>query len=330
MRLAFTVPDLAETRFTVSPLRHAVFASLCIHHPGLAAPGSVWRDVHRAVPPRTVPLLDLLRHTGVRGTLAGRLLWLEPPPIITGKPTIGDELDAMLALGTTAEPPPQWEAGGDLWRLMSPGLDPELAMDTERMLRALADCLYLIFHRFLAAEWPGMRRRLEADLAHRTEQSFAHGLGDTLAALSPRLSWDGTSLHVEGAHPGTAGLRGRGLLVSPIMSAAPGYLAITLSPDGRRSLLSYPVPGDRVRPERTARPDTLAALVGPARARVLRMLGSGCGTDELAARLGVSPSTASEHAAILRNAGLLATRRQGRAVRHVLTGLGARLLDLNA
>ncbi|MFE7530126.1 winged helix-turn-helix domain-containing protein [Kitasatospora sp. NPDC057542] len=49
-------------------------------------------------------------------------------------------------------------------------------------------------------------------------------------------------------------------------------------------------------------------------------------TTELARRLGVGKSTASEHAAALRAASLVTTHRTGRTVRHTTTDLGHRLL----
>ena len=41
---------------------------------------------------------------------------------------------------------------------------------------------------------------------------------------------------------------------------------------------------------------------------------------------GISPASASEHAKVLRESFLIDTRREGRAVRHSLTGLGHSLL----
>lgn len=43
--------------------------------------------------------------------------------------------------------------------------------------------------------------------------------------------------------------------------------------------------------------------------------------------MGISLAAASQHASVLRGAGLIATRRQGSAVLHVLTPLGAELLQ---
>ena len=71
----------------------------------------------------------------------------------------------------------------------------------------------------------------------------------------------------------------------------------------------------------------LAALVGRNRAAVLRTLADGCSTTELADRVGISLAAASQHASVLRDAGLITTHRQGSAVLHVLTPLGADLLQ---
>jgi DNA-binding transcriptional ArsR family regulator len=59
---------------------------------------------------------------------------------------------------------------------------------------------------------------------------------------------------------------------------------------------------------------------------VLLEVGGGCTTSELARRVGVSLASASQHASVLREAGLVHTLRQGGAVLHTLTPLGAALL----
>ncbi|MCX4672535.1 winged helix-turn-helix domain-containing protein [Streptomyces sp. NBC_01381] len=53
-------------------------------------------------------------------------------------------------------------------------------------------------------------------------------------------------------------------------------------------------------------------------------------TTELAEHAGVSLSSASEHAAVLRRAGLVASVRERQQVRHILTQLGADLLSAGA
>jgi DNA-binding transcriptional ArsR family regulator len=71
----------------------------------------------------------------------------------------------------------------------------------------------------------------------------------------------------------------------------------------------------------------LAALVGRNRATVLASVKDGCTTTELARRANISLAAASQHASVLRGAGLIASLRQGGAVLHVLTPLGAELLQ---
>ncbi len=71
----------------------------------------------------------------------------------------------------------------------------------------------------------------------------------------------------------------------------------------------------------------LAALLGRTRAAVLEAIVDGCTTTELARRVKVSVPSASQHAQVLRDAGLLVTRRTGKSVHHSLTALGAALLN---
>ncbi|WP_197352750.1 hypothetical protein [Streptomyces bathyalis] len=56
------------------------------------------------------------------------------------------------------------------------------------------------------------------------------------------------------------------------------------------------------------------------------MIADGVSTGEPARRAGVSNASASEHATVLRNVGLVHTERAGRSSRHSLTLLGAELL----
>jgi DNA-binding transcriptional ArsR family regulator len=93
--------------------------------------------------------------------------------------------------------------------------------------------------------------------------------------------------------------------------------------------LVLPPTGGRMEPRqlwRKPRGAALAALVGRNRAAVLRTIADGCSTTELADRVGISLAAASQHASILRDAGLITTHRQGSAVLHVLTPLGVELL----
>jgi DNA-binding MarR family transcriptional regulator len=72
----------------------------------------------------------------------------------------------------------------------------------------------------------------------------------------------------------------------------------------------------------------LAGLLGRGRAAALEAiaLARGCSTTELARALSCSAASASQHASVLRAAGLIVTRRTGGSVRHTVTPLGRALL----
>ena len=73
--------------------------------------------------------------------------------------------------------------------------------------------------------------------------------------------------------------------------------------------------------------ESLAALLGRTRAAVLQASDEGCTTGEVARQLNISPAAASQHATVLRNAGLLVSHRERNSVLHTLTPLGRAMLD---
>ena len=73
-------------------------------------------------------------------------------------------------------------------------------------------------------------------------------------------------------------------------------------------------------------PDALADLLGRRRALLLTTLAHPATTQELALRHTASPAAVSEHLAVLRRAGLIAGRREGRAVRYARTAAGDALV----
>ncbi|HBF84684.1 MAG TPA: transcriptional regulator, partial [Streptomyces sp.] len=90
-------------------------------------------------------------------------------------------------------------------------------------------------------------------------------------------------------------------------------------------VLVYPVTHPAA-PASTEPGPWLGRLVGHTRSAVLQAVGNGCTTSELALRTGVSLASASQHACVLREAGLVLSLRHGGSVLHTLTPLGASLL----
>ncbi|WP_306819912.1 ArsR/SmtB family transcription factor [Streptomyces sp. CA-210063] len=71
----------------------------------------------------------------------------------------------------------------------------------------------------------------------------------------------------------------------------------------------------------------LGDLRGRTRAAALNAIAEGCSTTELARRLNISSAAANQHATVLRNASLITTSRDGKAVLHTVTSLGTALLN---
>ncbi|MFI9626317.1 winged helix-turn-helix domain-containing protein [Streptomyces sp. NPDC052042] len=84
--------------------------------------------------------------------------------------------------------------------------------------------------------------------------------------------------------------------------------------------------GDTPRAGGTGERQPLGTLVGSTRAAVLQALTVSLTTSELARCVGVTPGSASQHASVLRRAGLVSTTRTHTSAIHTLTPLGAALL----
>lgn len=115
-------------------------------------------------------------------------------------------------------------------------------------------------------------------------------------------------------------LAGRGLMLYPSPLVAE-CLALD-APD--RPVLVYPCADLPSEADLDAGTDALADLLGRTRAAVLRSLAASASTTQLARRTGISLASASEHARVLRNAGLVTTHRT--AALHSLTPTAHHLL----
>lgn len=180
----------------------------------------------------------------------------------------------------------------------------------------------------MAPYWPGLAALLAADRAARTRQLGDGGIEEVLHALGPRMRWRPPVLEVQTRAEVEYDyhLGGRGLVLAP--GAFSSY--VPCDPDEEQPTLYYEVAPDSDRHPLLAPlggpHGGLAALLGHSRAAVLEVIADGVTTGQLARRVGLSPASASEHAGVLRRAGLVATRRSGRFSHHTLTALGSELL----
>ncbi|MGK5517892.1 ArsR/SmtB family transcription factor [Micromonospora sp. URMC 107] len=178
----------------------------------------------------------------------------------------------------------------------------------------------------LAPHWADLTDVHRHQVAEATGHLAAHGLDGLLNALHPAIRWEASTLTltVRTWWSATVSGTGQGLLLLPSPLAGP-HPRVLVEPD-RPVLVVYPAPMPR-RVEASVA-DPLGRLLGATRAAVLRRLG-GPGrhtTTTLGRAVGISLSSASEHAGALRAAGLVSSVRDGGAVLHRLTPLGAELL----
>jgi DNA-binding transcriptional ArsR family regulator len=207
------------------------------------------------------------------------------------------------------------------WALAEPGARGDLADATQAAYQALVQ-----------PYWNRIRACLHAEQAARRRTLAREGAERLLASLqNHRIRWRPPVLEIAKPTNLDMYLDGHGIVLVPSVFV------------GKDPSL-HENPNDAADPPRLVMPvadagwlwqaprergAALAALVGRNRAAVLASIADGCTTTELASRAGISLAAASQHAAVLRGAGLIASRRQGGAVLHVLTPLGAELL-LNA
>ncbi|MBQ0987739.1 helix-turn-helix domain-containing protein [Streptomyces sp. F63] len=206
----------------------------------------------------------------------------------------------------------------------------ELATGRPRALDELIGALRGYHRAAIAPYWPHIRAQIEADRAARGRALLDGGADRLLASLPPAMRWRPPVLEADYPVDRDLRLNGRGLLllpsffcrVTPVAFHDPELAPVLVYPVRHAGENAAPAP---LRPY-AADVGSLGRLVGQTRSAVLRTIEGGCTTGELARRVGVSAASASQHASVLRDAGLVVTLRHGSAVLHTLTPLGAALL----
>lgn len=326
MRVHFSAEDLARTRVatTWGPWAETVLCFGVLRDRRPAAPlRPWWETARRSVNPRHAELAGYLRPLpGMVAdllTLVGAVDSFEcGADALAARP----DTDLRQELGPFGRRLPPWLAGLDEAR--------------PQARRTLTDVLSRTHDHLIAPHWASMLNHLTGERARWSRLLGDHGVEHLLQRLHPGIRWRAPILEItDGApwirDPLDARLQGRGLVIVP--SVFCGRVPIPLFPlDGGTALLLIPAPPDvadaramwRGQPTRS---DPLAAVLGRTRAAVLRSLDDGTTTSELAHRLGISVSGASQHATALRAAGLVSSRRDRNRMVHAPTDLGSRLVD---
>jgi DNA-binding transcriptional ArsR family regulator len=315
MLIEVSPADLAGCRYAISPLIETMAAlRLATGHD----PAGVLRPWVRRMRPRMATLRRDEPAVGALTSLFRRddnADFIHPPPAGPHR-SFADELAAVRAT-------PLDQARAELARnLAGHRTPPDYA---RRMLAGadvvdrLADGIRAAWSVLVEPEWPRLRAVLERDIVQRAGRLAAYGWAAALTDLNPRVTWTaGGAIAVRHRLPGEYRLAGRGLLFVPSVFAdlvltvqAPRPFTLVYRARGIADVLGPP-------PVATAG-DGLPALLGAARAAVLRALVAPATTSQLVAQLGLSLGTVGGHLAVLRDAGLVVRTRTGRSVQYVLT-----------
>ncbi|MFI7672807.1 DUF5937 family protein [Actinophytocola sp. NPDC049390] len=212
-----------------------------------------------------------------------------------------------------------------------PGVDQRAALmrdllaDPARAVERIVTELRRYWQAAIAPHWPRVHALLQADLAHRLDELAAGGVAGLFATLHPSVAMRGDLLTVVKYYDGRARLRERGLLLVPCAFVWPDVLVGTADP--RPSLTYSPRGIGRLwesAPDVTETP--LAGVVGRTRAAILALLELPMSTTQLAAQLALAAPTLNAHLKSLQGAGILTSRRDGRAVLYRRTTLGDHLV----
>ncbi|MEJ3741910.1 winged helix-turn-helix domain-containing protein [Actinomycetes bacterium KLBMP 9797] len=201
-----------------------------------------------------------------------------------------------------------------------------LANGDRDAVQRLAESMRRYQELVVAPYWAAVQAAVAADRAARARSLLDGGTEGLLAGLRPSIRWRSGVLEVHD-YPTDRELHldGRGLTLVPAFFCARTPVALvdpTLPP-----VLVYPVDRLAALSDRSGGGAALASLMGRTRALVLDVVGDGGSTGEIARRLSISPAAASQHATVLREAGLLVSRREANTVLHTLTPLGRALLN---
>jgi DNA-binding transcriptional ArsR family regulator len=273
---------------------------------------AVQRRILRHFPDTARLLLDLIPENGRTPTFLEPLRGELRVALETVRSTPAARIRDDVALTLAGRRAPAWIRG--------------LTMGEPSAMRSLLTSLNSYFIACLLPYWQNITEGFEAEINRFAEVQLEHGSRAALEDLHPNMRWRGDTLDVETDADLEISPKGEGIVLAPValwreqplVGRLPGG-AVPIAYPARNALLYEPA-------RSISREDGLANLVGHTRARMLHAPTEPCGTAELARRVARSAAATSEHASVLRSAGLIVTIREGRGVQHALTRLGRWML----
>lgn len=315
IRYRFGSDDLLRTRFAITPVFELLGAVYAMRDPRRYSVHRPWVDWAR---PR-IEALDL-RLLDV-ATPRGGPFWpvfCGPPPSVP-RAEIDGELARVLAT-------PADRVAEEIVRTYPGGVPPagRLFLDHPAAARdRLVEQMRAFWDVGLAPWWGVIADLLEAEVAWRARRLASVGPMAAFANLHETVRWHDDALSVSPTAKAAeeVELSGRGLLLVPAAFTWPDVWPRTDPP--WEPALVYPPAGIADLWTRADRGSgSLGRLIGDRRARILLELARPLATQDLAVRLGSSAGGVSDHLRVLREAGLVTGRREGRRVIYSRTTIG--------
>ncbi len=314
VRYRFGQDDLLRTRFAISPLMELVGAFDAVREPeryAVHAPWAGWAADRIAG-------LDLgLLDVAVPLDTPWHPDFVSPPPSVPHA-----ELPDELARVRDTDP---LQVIFELERAYPEGVPPAggpLVDDPVAALGLLTAQMRAFWDAALAPWWERILGLSEGEVAWRARRLAAVGPQAAFSGLHETVRWDAGDVCVSGRSSAVdVELGGRGLLLVPAVFAWPTVWPMVDPP--WQPALVYPPAGVADLWDPAGREDEgLTDLLGRGRTRVLVSLSRPASTLDLARRLGASAGGVSEHLGVLRRAGLVTGRREGRRVVYTRTAKG--------
>jgi DNA-binding transcriptional ArsR family regulator len=320
-----TADDISRLRFGVSPVGEAVCSIRMMASASKRLAHQRWVSEVR---PRLGgvdfrPLRALIPSTGYVPD------FLTPPPA-PGEADFGAHLEVVRSTN------PQELVDDTAWMMNDPGtpgrwraatalIHRKMLAEPERALATVVDLLAVYWRLALEPHWQRMHGGLHADIRNRMRVIESSGTAAMFSSLNQRVGWQGDRLSVRSSYEFEEPMGGQGLVLVPSIFCGPEVL--TMVPP-LQPMVVYPQAGaSQVWTSRGAgHAQPLTLLLGGVRAAVLEAVATPTSTSELATQIGVTPGAVSQHLGVLRECGLITSRRAGRRMVHSLTTVGEDLL----
>ncbi|MGH3313698.1 MAG: DUF5937 family protein [Streptomyces sp.] len=315
IRYRFGQDDVLRTRFAIAPLMELIGAFYVLRRPERYVVHRRWlKWAASRVGDLDLTLLDA-------AAPFGGPYW----PVFVSPPPREPHATIEAELSRVRETPPERVLAEITHRYPDrlPAAARPFAGDPAGALGELVEQMRALWDAVLGPRWVTISALLESEIASRARSLAALGSRAAFADLHPSVSWEAGCLSVRPTSKSATdvNLAGRGLLLIPSAFTWPTVWP-RIDPPWDPALVYPPTGiGDIWEPADTDH-GALKSLIGCRRARILQELDRPAATLELAARMRVSAGGISDHLSVLRRAGLVTRRREGRRVVYARTLTG--------